>query len=488
MLSRAIAFAGGPAVVTALRDISERQAAEAKIRFLAHHDLLTGLPNRAQLLDVIAWHLAQANQSGQPVAVLCLDLDRFKAVNDTFGHQAGDTLLRQVAERLLNCIRPVDAAARIGGDEFVLLVAGITRPDLIAELSRRLIDTLAQPFDLGGFEARIGTSIGIAVGPRDGITAEALMKNADVALYRSKANGRGGFCFFESGMDQIQQERRALEQDLRQAVAEQAFELKFQPEFACVTRQVVSFEALVRWTHPVRGPMPPDQFIPIAEATGLIVPLGRWVLHTACSAAKSWPVPCVVAVNVSPRQFIGEDFADTVEDVLEATGLPPNRLELEITETVMIHEADRALDSLLRLKALGVSLALDDFGTGFSSLSNLQRFPFDKVKIDKSFIHDLIERESAQAIVGAILAMSHQLNLIVTAEGVETEGVVRHAAPAKMRSDPGLPAVAADCHGGAGFRAAQPSAAPEVGRTSGSSLPAPFCSNDTRGSVANLRL
>ncbi len=421
VLSRAIAFAGGPAVVTALRDISERQAAEAKIRFLAHHDVLTGLPNRSQLHDVIASHLIQSKQSAQSVAVLCLDLDRFKTVNDTFGHQAGDRLLRQVAERLLDCLRPVDAAARIGGDEFILLVSGITRPDSVATLARRLIDTLSQPFDLGEFEARIGASIGIAVGPRHGTTAEVLIKNADIALYKAKANGRGGFCFFESGMDQVQQERRALEQDLREAVADEAFELVFQPQFAAVTRKVVSFEALVRWKHAARGDVPPAEFIPLAEATGLIVILGRWVLQAACLAARSWATPCVVAVNVSPRQFIGDDFADTVEAVLRETGLPADRLELEITESVMIHEAERALRSLVRLKSLGVRLALDDFGTGFSSLSNLQRFPFDKVKIDKSFIHDLIEQESARAIVGAILAMSHQLNLVVTAEGVETE-------------------------------------------------------------------
>ena len=426
VLSRAITFAGGPTVVTAVRDITERQAAERKIRFLAHHDVLTGLPNRAQLHDLIAANIAQAQQSGQTVAVLCLDLDRFKAVNDTHGHQAGDLLLRSVAQRLLASIRPNDAAARIGGDEFILLVAGITGPQSIIELSRRLIQSLSQPFDLGGFEARIGASIGIAIGPQDGNSAEVLMKNADIALYRAKANGRGGFCFFESGMDQMQQERRALEQDLRQAVAEESFTVVFHPQFDCETNEVVSFEALARWYHPQRGQVSPADFIPLTEATGLIVALGRWVLQTACRAAVSWPVPCGVAVNVSARQFIGDDFADTVEAVLAETGLDAKRLELEVTETVMIYEAERALASLLRIKALGVRLALDDFGTGFSSLSSLQRFPFDKVKIDKSFINDLSTKNNARAIVGAILAMSHQLKLVVTAEGVETEAQLSH--------------------------------------------------------------
>jgi len=421
VLSRAIAFAGGPAVVTALRDVRERQAAEEKIRFLAHHDVLTGLPNRAQLHDLITGHLEHAEHAGDPVAVLCLDLDRFKAVNDTFGHQAGDRLLQLVAERILANIRGADAAARIGGDEFILLTAGLSRPDSIAQFARRLIDSLSLPFDLGGYEARIGASIGIAVGPRDGTTAEVLIKNADIALYRAKANGRGGFSFFEHGMDRQQQERRAMEQDLRQAVAEDAFELVFQPQFSCVSNEVVSFEALLRWSHPVRGAVPPSEFIPLAETTGLIVPLGQWALRTACRAALSWPKHCGVAVNVSPRQFVGDDFADTVEAVLHQTGLDPCRLELEITETVMMHEADRALRSLQRLKARGIHLALDDFGTGFASLAYLQRFPFDKVKIDQSFICNLTKHDSARAIVAAILAMSHELRIVVTAEGVETE-------------------------------------------------------------------
>jgi predicted signal transduction protein with EAL and GGDEF domain len=277
--------------------------------------------------------------------------------------------LQLVAEWIRTHVRDSDATARIGGDEFILLLAGIQDAEVAAQLARRLIDYLSLPFDLGNFEARIGASIGIEVGPRDGATAEVLISNADIALYQAKANGRGGFCIFESGMDKIQQERRSMEHDPRQAVAEESFELVYQPQFLCANRAVVSFEALMRWWHPVRGAISPGEFIPIAEATGLIVPLGRWALRTACLAASSWPKPCTVAVNVSARQFIGDDFADTVQAVLQETGLSAARLELEITESLMMQDTERALNSLRRLKALGVHLALDDFGTGFSSLS-----------------------------------------------------------------------------------------------------------------------
>jgi diguanylate cyclase len=423
VLSRDISFAGGRAIVTALRDIRERRAAEEKIRFLAHHDVLTGLPNRAQLHDLIAWHLAQAQRAGDPIAVLCIDLDRFKAVNDTYGHQAGDRLLQLVAERILTNVRTGDAAARIGGDEFIVLLSGIVRRDSITLLARRLIEQMSEPFDLGGYEARIGASIGIAVGPQHGTLAEVLIKNADIALYRAKADGRGEFRFFESGMDRQTEARRALEQELRQAVADLAFEVVFQPIFDLQTNEITVLEALLRWPRPGRTPCTPGEFIPVSEETGLIVPLGRWVLEVACRAALTWPHPCRVAVNVSPRQFVGGTFARTVAEVLEVTGLPADRLELEVTETGLMHDAAQVHGILLRLKDMGVHIALDDFGTGYSSLSYLQRFPFDMVKIDGSFIRTLADQDSdgARAIVGAILAMSHRLGLQVTAEGVETE-------------------------------------------------------------------
>ena len=423
VLSRDIAFAGGRAVVTALRDISERRAAEAQIRFLAQHDVLTGLPNRAQFHDLIVWHLTQSQRAGDPIAVLCVDLDRFKAVNDTFGHQAGDRLLQLVAERLLANIRTHDAAARIGGDEFIVLLTDVARRDTITHVAQRLIEHLSEPFDLGGYEARIGASIGIAVAPQDGTAAEVLIKNADIALYRAKADGRGDYCFFQPGMDRQAEERRALEQELRQAVAETAFDVVFQPLFDVRNNEIVVFEALLRWPRPGLAASSPAEFVPLAESTGLIVPLGRWVLEVACQAALTWPRSCRVAVNVSARQFVGGRFAETVAEVLARTGLPAERLELELNETGLMHDADQVREMLQSLKQMGVHIALDDFGTGYSSLSYLQRFPFDSVKIDRSFIATLADRDSdgARAIVGAILAMSYKLGLTVTAEGVETE-------------------------------------------------------------------
>jgi diguanylate cyclase (GGDEF)-like protein/PAS domain S-box-containing protein len=421
VLSRDIAFAGGKARVTALRDIRERRAAEAHIHFLAQHDTLTGLPNRAHFQDAITRQLAMSKRDGTPLAVMCIDLDRFKNVNDTLGHWAGDLLLKQVAERILCSVRECDTVARIGGDEFVLLQTSASQPEESGSLAGRIIETLSAPFDLDGNQVTIGASIGIALAPQDSALADVLVQNADVALYRAKASGRGTFCFFEPGMDTLLRQRRELEQDIVHATASGGFELAFQPLFsgAC-SDQTVGFEALLRWPHPQRGMIPPDQFIPLAEETGLIVPLGAWVLEAACREAASWPAPYRVAVNVSPRQFRGGDFPALVADVLRRTGLPAGRLEIEITETLLIKDGEATLGILRRLKQCGVRIALDDFGTGYSSLSYLQRFPFDKVKIDQSFIRTLTSSEDARAIVGAILAMSHQLRLEVTAEGVET--------------------------------------------------------------------
>ncbi len=421
VLSRDVQFAAGPARVTALRDIRERHAAEARIRFLAQHDTLTGLPNRAQFQEAINRQLALSKRDGIPLAVMCIDLDRFKHVNDTLGHWAGDLILKQVAERLLGTVRETDTVARIGGDEFVLLQTGASQPESSGVLAARIIEVLSEPFDLNGNQMTIGASVGIALSPQDSMLADVLVQDADIALYRAKSNERGSFCFFKAGMDTLLRERRELEQDIIRATASGGFQLAFQPLFSGARPdRTEGFEALLRWNHPRRGMIPPDQFVPLAEETGLIIPLGAWVLEAACREAASWPARYRVAVNVSPRQFTGGDFPALVSDVLRRTGLPAGRLEIEITETLLIKDGEAALGILRRLKQSGVRIALDDFGTGYSSLSYLQRFPFDKVKIDQSFVRTLTSSEDARAIVGAILAMSHQLRLEVTAEGVET--------------------------------------------------------------------
>lgn len=421
VLSRDVQFAGGAARVTALRDIRVRLAAEARIRFLAQHDVLTGLPNRSHFQEVINRQLALSKRDGMPLAVMCIDLDRFKHVNDTLGHWAGDLILKQVAERLLCTVRESDTVARIGGDEFVLLQTGASQPESSGSLAARIIEKLSEPFDLNGNQMTIGASVGIALAPQDSALAEVLVQDADIALYRAKSNARGTFCFFKAGMDTLLRERRELEQDIIRATASGGFHLAFQPLFSGARPdQTMGFEALLRWDHPRRGMLLPDQFVPLAEETGLIVPLGAWVLEAACREAASWPPQYRVAVNVSPRQFTDGDFPTLVDDVLLRTGLAAGRLEIEVTETLLIKDGETALGILRRLKQNGVRIALDDFGTGYSSLSYLQRFPFDKVKIDQSFVRTMTTSEDARAIVSAILAMSHQLRLEVTAEGVET--------------------------------------------------------------------
>jgi diguanylate cyclase (GGDEF)-like protein/PAS domain S-box-containing protein len=421
VLSRDLRFAGGAARVTAVRDIRERRAAEESIRFLACHDSLTGLPNRVLFQDAIARELASAKRQGSQLAVLGIDLDRFKHVNDTLGHWAGDQLLQQVAERLRQCVRDGDIAARIGGDEFVLLQTDASQPEASSVLARRIIETLSRPYDLAGNQMTIGASVGIALSPRDGEEADSLVRNADIALYRAKSIERGTVCFFQRGMDTQLQERRALEQDIARATASGDFDLAWQPQFSIASpMRTEGFEALLRWRHPVLGDLPPERFVPLAEESGLIVPIGAWVLKSACQEAADWPVPLHVAVNVSPRQFVVGDFVALVDDALGTTGLSPDRLEIEITETLLMKDGDAALGVLRQMKRRGLRIALDDFGTGYSSLSYLQRFPFDKVKIDRSFVLALSTSEDARAIVSAILAMARQLRLEVTAEGVET--------------------------------------------------------------------
>ena len=410
-------LAGGGAVRT-YADVTERRLSEERIRFLAHHDALTGLANRFLLHERLDHALSRRGE--QEVAVLALDLDRFKAVNDTMGHVAGDQLLTQAAERLRACVRAHDTVARIGGDEFVVVQVGAT-PASAEELARRLVARMGEPFLLDGREARIGTSVGLALPPANGTTSDAMLLSADTALYRAKSEGRGGIRFFEPEMGARRQARRELEQDLRHALEAGGLDLHYQPVLDCRTGATVACEALVRWTHAVRGPVSPAEFIPVAEESGLILPLGRWVLERACAAASAWPGGLRVAVNVSPAQFRDEGLTGRVVDVLRATGLAAHRLELEVTEGLLIRDTDQALEVIRALKAEGVVVTLDDFGTGYSSLGYLRRFPFDRVKVDRSFVAALDHDPDARAIVGAILGMGASLGLSVTAEGVETE-------------------------------------------------------------------
>ena len=358
---------------------------------------------------------------GEIFAVLCLDLDRFKAVNDTLGHHVGDLLLHQVTERLKANTRETDTVARLGGDEFAIILSGVDQPQDVTILSRRLIEILGEPFEINDHTITIGTSIGIAMLPEDGFDAEELLKNADLALYRAKAEGRSTFRYFESDMDAQMQARRLLELDLRQALTSGQFELFYQPYLSTVTRQITGFEALIRWRHPERGLVPPDSFIPLAEEIGLIVPIGEWVLRTACAEAATWTRPLKVSVNVSPAQFGGFGPVSSVKVALQSSGLDPARLELEITETVLLDDTASTLATLAALKALGVSIAMDDFGTGYSSLSYLRQFPFDRVKIDKSFIANVEKSPEGGMIVDAVTTLCRSLGMATTVEGVETD-------------------------------------------------------------------
>jgi diguanylate cyclase (GGDEF)-like protein len=400
-------------------DITERRRDEARLAFLARHDVLTGLPNRAVFGELIERALPEAAR-GSIFAVLFLDLDRFKAVNDTLGHRAGDTLLKQVAGRLRAAVREIDTIARFGGDEFVILQPLIEQPAGAMRLAERIIDRVCEPYMLDGTQVSIGVSIGIAMAPGDGTTAEVLLKNADLALYLATAEGRGTFRFFEPEMDARLARRHDIERDLRAALAEGGLELQYQPIITLQSGAVREFEALLRWSHAVHGPLPPSEFIPIAEECGLILPLGEWVLRRACRQAVSWPEPVRVSVNLSPLQFRDGGLVELVAGVLESTGLAAARLELEITETVLLTGSESNVATLHGLRRLGVTIAMDDFGVGYSSLSYLHRFPFDRVKIDGSFVANMMQRREARCIVRAIIGLCEDLGVRTTAEGVET--------------------------------------------------------------------
>jgi diguanylate cyclase (GGDEF)-like protein len=405
-------------------DITERRRAEAEIAFLARHDVLTGLPNRAVFQELIERALPEAGR-GNGFAVMFLDLDRFKVVNDTLGHGAGDALLKQVAMRLRATVRKIDTIARFGGDEFVIHQPLVEVPDGAMRLAERIIAVLCEPYVLGGTQASIGVSIGIAMAPDDGASAEALLKNADLALYLAKSEGRGTFRFFEPEMDARLVRRHDIERDLRTAIADGRLELHYQPIVNLQSRSVRAFEALIRWNHPVHGQLPPSEFIPIAEECGLIIAVGEWVLRQACRQALHWPEPIRVSVNLSPLQFRAGGLVDMVAGVLASSGLAASRLELEITESVLLAGSEANIATLHGLRRLGLSIAMDDFGVGYSSLSYLHSFPFDRVKIDCSFVANMMQSREARYIVRAIIGLCQDLDVRTTAEGVETREQLR---------------------------------------------------------------
>lgn len=407
--------------ITIHMDVTEKRNSEKKIAFLAHHDALTGLANRVQLREHIEKTLKLGERGGK-AAILCLDLDNFKTVNDTLGHSVGDALLCAVASRLQALLHDDDLVSRTGGDEFAIVQAG-HEPAMQASatLGSRIVETVSAPFEIGDHTVVIGASVGIAIAPDDGSDPDQLLKNADMALYRAKGEGRARFHFFEMEMDVKAQSRRLLELDLRRAVGSGEFELFYQPIVNLAENRITGFEALLRWNHPTRGRVPPSEFIPVAEETGLIGSIGEWVIRKACNEAKTWPTDLRVSVNVSPVQFRSKGLAAIVTSAVASSGLLPNRLELEITETVLMHNNEETLATLNQLQSLGVRISMDDFGTGYSSPSFLRSFPFDKIKIDQSFVRALIDNPDCIGIIRAIADLGQSMGITTTAEGVETQ-------------------------------------------------------------------
>jgi len=401
-------------------DITEQRRSEVKIEYMAHHDSLTDLANRVLLNERLEHALGRIH-SEEMVAIHHIDLDQFKAVNDTFGHPAGDKLLKLVADRLRGVVRESDTIARMGGDEFVIVQSPIADPAEATSLAQRVIKLVSEPYDIDGQQTVIGASIGIAVGPGDGTSSDKLLRNADLALYRAKGDGRGTLRFFEAAMDQQMQSRRIMELDLRKALPAGEFELHYQPVVNLARNEISGFEALIRWNHPTHGMVAPDAFIPLAEEIGFIVPLGEWVIRQACATAAKWPGETSVAVNISAVQFRSPGLLQVIIGALATSGLSPTRLEIEITETVLLQDKQATLAILHQLRELGVAIAMDDFGTGYSSLTYLQSFPFDKIKIDRSFIRNITESASSLNIVRAVAALANGMGMTATAEGVETQ-------------------------------------------------------------------
>ena len=398
-----------------------RKVTEERIRFAAHHDDLTQLSNRLLFREQLRRAVTAAQCGGQQFALIYLDLDAFKSVNDMRGHETGDKLLVAVAQRLRESVREGDTVARMGGDEFAIIQSLGTQPSAATALAERLLETIKRPFELAGEHSLIGVSIGIALYPRDGESPDLLLRNADTALYRAKQAGRNTFRLFGQGMKAGQEEHALTQQDMRDAIKGKHFTLAYQPVCDSMTMGIVGFEALLRWSNPLCGPIQPDQFIPFAEASGLIVPLGRWALESACADAATWDTPAFLSVNLSPLQFRQTDLPQQIADVLNRTGLPAARLDLEVTEGLLLEECDLVLRTMQALQEQGIRITLDDFGTAYASLSYLRRFPFNGIKIDRSLIRGLCDDAGALAIVQAILSLGDRLKLAVVAEGVETE-------------------------------------------------------------------
>ncbi|MGP0088893.1 MAG: EAL domain-containing protein [Xanthobacteraceae bacterium] len=418
---RELPYAGRQAALIAAIDITERKRAEARVAFMAHHDALTSLPNRVLLRLRMQEVLRQTRRTGRSFAALFVDLDNFKSINDTLGHPLGDLLLQRVADRMRAELRDQDTMARLGGDEFAILQTEIEQPGEVSALIQRLLTVIGAPYELEGHQVTIGACIGVAVAPGDGDDPDRLLKNADLALHRAKVDGKGCFRFFEPEMDARVQARRQLEIDLRAALQTGALEVHYQPLVDLRSGEVRCLEALLRWPHPQRGMVPPAEFIPVAEETGLIGSLGAFVLRRACADAATWPKNVKVAVNLSPLQFKNGNPFVTVNDALASSGLAPARLELEITEATLLEKSESVLATLHALRALGVRISMDDFGTGYSSLSYLRSFPFDKIKIDRSFVNGVGDNADSQAIVRAIITLGTSLGITITAEGVESE-------------------------------------------------------------------
>jgi diguanylate cyclase (GGDEF)-like protein len=406
--------------VVLVEDITERKSAEAKINHLARYDALTGLPNRTFFRDHMERAVAQTRRGGA-CAVLFVDLDQFKQVNDTLGHPCGDELLCAVADRLRAIVRESDVVARFGGDEFVILQSPVARPEEVEALARRIVEVLGGTYDIDSHQIVIGASIGIAMSPNDGVDADLLLKNADMALYRAKSDGRAAWRFFEPEMDINAQARRSLELDLRTALAEDTFEVYYQPLYNLRTHRISTCEALLRWPHPTRGMISPAEFIPVAEEMGLIVELGMRVLRKACIECMKWPSDVRVAVNLSPIQFKRGNVMVAVREALAVSKLPPHRLEVEITESVLLQDTEATRVCLNQLRDLGVRISLDDFGTGYSSLSYLHSFPLQKVKIDRMFLKGIAASDRSLTLLRGVARLSAELGMSVVVEGIETE-------------------------------------------------------------------